>query len=82
MREIFFNAVPGLNGALFFLRKHLKETVGTVDTCLVQGCFNVMSSLLKRYHRDEQMGQTPLDADETSAAQKAVLPLWVFSMIW
>jgi len=82
MREIFLNAVPGLNGALFFLRKHLKETVGTVDTCLVQGCFNVMSSLLKRYHRDEQMGQTPLDADETSAAQKAVLPLWVFSMIW
>ena len=82
LRTIFLNLVPGLDGALFFLRKHLKETVTTVDTCLINGAFNVMSSLLKRYERDEQMGQAPLDEEEIKQAQKSTVPLWVFSLIW
>jgi hypothetical protein len=43
--------MPGMEGILFFLRKTLKETVVTVDTCLVQGLFNIMSALLKKYER-------------------------------
>ena len=57
--KIFMSVVPGLDGVLFFIRKQLKETVTTVDNCLVAGAFNVMSSLLKRYVRDEALGQAP-----------------------
>jgi dynein heavy chain len=80
--KIFMSVVPGLDGVLFFIRKQLKETVTTVDNCLVAGAFNVMSSLLKRYERDEALGQAPLDETEIKDAQRAALPLWVFSLIW
>ena len=30
--------MPGLDGVLLFMRKNLKETVTTVDTCLVRAC--------------------------------------------
>ena len=81
-KKIFMSVVPGLDGVLFFIRKQLKETVTTVDNCLVAGAFNVMSSLLKRYERDEALGQAPLDEAEIKDAQRAALPLWVFSLIW
>ena len=80
--KIFASVVPGLDGVLFFIRKQLKETVTTVDNCLVSGAFNVMSSLLKRYERDEALGQAPLEEREIKDAQKAAVPLWVFSLIW
>ena len=80
--KIFASVVPGLDGVLFFIRKQLKETVTTVDNCLVMGAFNVMSSLLKRYERDEALGQAPLEEREIKDAQKAAVPLWVFSLIW
>ena len=80
--KIFMSVVPGLDGVLFFIRKQLKEKVTTVDNCLVAGAFNVMSSLLKRYERDEALGQAPLDEAEIKDAQRAALPLWVFSLIW
>mmetsp|Transcript_6703 Transcript_6703/g.27190 ORF Transcript_6703/g.27190 Transcript_6703/m.27190 type:complete len:4341 (+) Transcript_6703:132-13154(+) len=80
--KIFASVVPGLDGVLFFIRKQLKETVTTVDNCLVSGAFNVMSSLLKRYERDEALGQAPLEEWEIKDAQKAAVPLWVFSLIW
>ena len=80
--KIFASVVPGLDGVLFFIRKQLKETVATVDNCLVMGAFNVMSSLLKRYERDEALGQAPLEEREIKDAQKAAVPLWVFSLIW
>ena len=35
MRSMFDALVPGMDGVLFFIRKQLKETVQTVDTCLV-----------------------------------------------
>jgi dynein heavy chain len=35
--KIFASVVPGLDGVLFFIRKQLKETVTTVDNCLVSG---------------------------------------------
>ena len=53
-----------------------------MDTCLVSGMFNVMTSLLKKYERHEHLHQEPLTSQEISAAQKAALPLWIFSMIW
>ena len=59
---------------MFFIRKQLKETVTTVDNCLVAGAFNVMSSLLKRHERDEALGQAPLDEAEIKDAQRAALP--------
>ena len=64
-REIFEAVVPGMEGIVFFMRKNLKETVTTVDTCLVKGQFNLMASLLKRYVRDPMKGEEPL-----SGAQK------------
>ena len=81
-RDIFVKVMPGLDGLLHFVRKNLKETVVTVDTCLVSGMFNVMTSLLKKYERHEHLHQEPLTSQEISAAQKAALPLWIFSMIW
>ena len=71
-----------MDGVLFFMRKKLKETVTTVDTCLVKGAFNVMSALLKRYERNELLGQEPLSDEEISAALECAGPLWCFSLIW
>ena len=81
-REIFESVVPGMDGIVFFMRKTLKETVPTVDTCLVQGAFNLMASLLKRYVRDPMKGDEPLSGEERRNADKAAVPLWIFSMIW
>ena len=81
-REIFEAVVPGMEGIVFFMRKNLKETVTTVDTCLVKGQFNLMASLLKRYVRDPMKGEEPLSGEERRNADKAAVPLWIFSMIW
>ena len=82
LRGIFTSLVPGMDGVLFFMRKNLKETVTTVDTCLVKGAFNVMSALLKRYERNELLGQEPLSDEEISAALECAGPLWCFSLVW
>lgn len=42
LRDIFDALIPGLDGALLFLRRSLKEVVPTVDTSLVASLFNVM----------------------------------------
>ena len=82
MRSMFDALVPGMDGVLFFIRKQLKETVQTVDTCLVKGAFNIMSALLRRYRRDEALGQDPLSDEEAANARACAAPLWAFSIIW
>lgn len=37
--------------AVYFVRKHLKEPVTTVDNALVASCFNIMDALLKPFVR-------------------------------
>ena len=79
-RESFMTIMPGMEGLVFFMRKTLKETVATVDTCLIMGLFNVMNSLLKRYERKE--GQDPLTPEEIEGAHQSAMPMWIFSFIW
>jgi dynein heavy chain len=83
-RETFMSITGGsgtsMDGLTFFIRKNLKETVTTVDTCLVMGLFNIMSALLKRYERPE--GMEPLTPEEIEGAHQCAMPMWIFSLIW
>jgi len=77
---LFDQLIPGMDGVVFFVRKYLKEVVGTVDNCLVLGMFNIMDALLKKYERAED--QEPLSAEDKQGAQEAALPLFFFSFVW
>ena len=83
MRSMF-DAVPGMDGVLFFIRKQLKETVRpwtrassrARSTSCPTRCFGAV------LRRDEALGQDPLSDEEAANARACAASLWAFSIIW
>ena len=73
-----FKLVPDL---VRYVRKNMKETVGSTNNNLVASCFNVMDGLTKKYERVPDVDE-PLSEEVLGQYAAGVGKLFVFSIIW
>lgn len=68
-----------MESSLEYLRKHLKETVATMNNNLVSSLHRLLNCFFKVY-ADTEIKKVPID--ELDALERMIENLFIFSLVW
>ena len=80
LQELFGIYFEPLSGAIFFLRRQLKEPVPTVDNNLISSTMRILNCYLKKYTWTD--GDDPMPKELLDQLAATIEPLFYFALVW